>query len=61
MAGQSFELAPGLGWANAVPDADGQVNLVLNGEPLQFAGSGYHDKVRSTSCLAVCCTLLLAR
>lgn len=46
-AGQSFELAPNLGWANAVPDARGTVDMTVNGERVQFSGFGYHDKVRS--------------
>lgn len=47
-SGLSFELAPGLGWANAVPDADAAVNLNVNGEAIMFTGgSGYHDKVRA--------------
>lgn len=45
-AGQSFVLAPGLGWANAVPDADSTVNLVVDGQTVSFSGTGYHDKVR---------------
>ena len=61
MAGQSFELAPGLGWANAVPDANGQVNLMLNGEPLQFNGSGYHDKVCTTSIWVIVSLSTLSR
>lgn len=45
-AGQSFELAPNLGWANAVPDARGTIDMMVNGESVKFSGFGYHDKVR---------------
>ncbi|GJE99301.1 hypothetical protein PsYK624_155540 [Phanerochaete sordida] len=40
----SFELSPGLGWANAIPDADATVNLLVLGNPVVFTGIGYHDK-----------------
>ncbi|KAH8891132.1 hypothetical protein GQ53DRAFT_865874 [Thozetella sp. PMI_491] len=35
---------PGVGWINAVPDADADVDLTVDGVPFLFAGIGYHDK-----------------
>lgn len=43
--GASFEYAPYLSWANAVPDSYADVDLVVNGTELSFTGSGYHDQV----------------
>ncbi|EKM52035.1 uncharacterized protein PHACADRAFT_150957 [Phanerochaete carnosa HHB-10118-sp] len=42
---QSFMLgsAP-FGWANAVPDANANVDIVINGTEVKFSGAGYHDK-----------------
>ena len=37
---------PGIGWANAVPDAKATVNFEVAGKKLAFSGVGYHDKVR---------------
>ncbi|KAK9480216.1 hypothetical protein V1514DRAFT_189721 [Lipomyces japonicus] len=37
-------LTPKLGWANAVPDAESHVDLIVGGEQLKFSGRGYHDK-----------------
>lgn len=34
-----------LGWANAVPDAQANININILGSSLNFQGSGYHDKV----------------
>lgn len=31
-------------WANAIPDADVTVDLVINGTTVSFEGIGYHDK-----------------
>jgi hypothetical protein len=42
-AGQSLEILPTLGWANAVPDAVGLVDLTVNGTNVKFSGAGYHD------------------
>ncbi|KAI1478990.1 hypothetical protein F4774DRAFT_426171 [Daldinia eschscholtzii] len=42
--GATEEVSPRLGWANAVPDADATVDLVIGGEHIQFTGNGYHDK-----------------
>jgi hypothetical protein len=44
--GSNLEIFPGVGWANAVPDADAVVDLTINGRKLSFSGVGYHDKVR---------------
>lgn len=42
---QNTLVAPNLGWAAAIPDADGTVNLTVYGTPVQFQGPAYHDKV----------------
>ncbi|KAJ7255135.1 hypothetical protein B0H12DRAFT_1114271 [Mycena haematopus] len=42
--GQTLEVGPNVGWANAIPDAASTVNLTIGGIPLAFSGSGYHDK-----------------
>ncbi|KAL4957610.1 hypothetical protein BDW69DRAFT_200454 [Aspergillus filifer] len=42
--GQDMQLAPNIGWANAVPDAISDVHLTVYGQPLDFTGMGYHDK-----------------
>jgi hypothetical protein len=44
-AGQKLEIMPGVGWANAIPDSQGTVNLDIGGSRLDFTGYGYHDKV----------------
>ncbi|KAL4923582.1 uncharacterized protein BDV17DRAFT_301670 [Aspergillus undulatus] len=43
-AGQDMQLAPHIGWANAVPDAASEVHLSVGGRRLDFTGIGYHDK-----------------
>ena len=43
--GQTMLLAPHIGWSNAIPDADADVDLTILGSKLQFTGSAYHDKV----------------
>ncbi|KAJ6457615.1 hypothetical protein C8R45DRAFT_844134 [Mycena sanguinolenta] len=43
-AGRTLEIAPNIGWANAVPDAASVVNLTISGTHIAFGGSGYHDK-----------------
>ncbi|KAJ6457628.1 hypothetical protein C8R45DRAFT_563619 [Mycena sanguinolenta] len=43
-AGQTLEVGPGIGWANAIPDAASVVNLKISGTQLAFSGSGYHEK-----------------
>ncbi|KAL4963061.1 uncharacterized protein BDV14DRAFT_95822 [Aspergillus stella-maris] len=43
-AAQGMQLAPGIGWANAVPDAISDVHLTVYGQNLDFTGIGYHDK-----------------
>ena len=42
----SLEVLPGVGWANAIPDAETTVNVTIFGSELSFVGTGYHDKVR---------------
>ncbi|KAJ3543380.1 hypothetical protein NM208_g3607 [Fusarium decemcellulare] len=42
--GDSLEVMPGIGWVNAVPDADVTVDLRIHGMPFKFLGIGYHDK-----------------
>ncbi|KAL4863648.1 hypothetical protein BDV12DRAFT_177276 [Aspergillus spectabilis] len=44
VAGQSLEIMPHVGWANAIPDAVSTVELTVGGHPLTFTGIGYHDK-----------------
>ncbi|MCJ1473861.1 hypothetical protein MMC13_002514 [Lambiella insularis] len=43
-AGQDMTIMPGVGWANAVPDAAATVELDVNGTSVNFSGVGYHDK-----------------
>lgn len=43
--GGDLLLAPGVGWVNAMPDADATVYFNLSGTVVEFSGSGYHDKV----------------
>jgi hypothetical protein len=38
-------VAPNIGWSNAIPDAVGDVDFVVNGEAFNFHGSAYHDHV----------------
>jgi len=41
---ESMQVAPGLGWSNAVPDATGSANFVFFDKfRLKFIGRGYHD------------------
>ncbi|EKM52038.1 uncharacterized protein PHACADRAFT_262489 [Phanerochaete carnosa HHB-10118-sp] len=44
-AGQPLVLgtAP-FGWANALPDANASVDIVINGTQVNFTGVGYHDQ-----------------
>ena len=42
---------PGIGSANAVPDAKATVDFDIAGTKLAFEGVGYHDKVRIWRCL----------
>lgn len=44
---QSLEIAPHIGWTNAIPDSKGTVNFNIKGADLQFEGSAYHDQVSS--------------
>lgn len=37
-------LMPGIGWANAIPDAKATVHFEVGGKKLAFSGVGYHDK-----------------
>ncbi|KAG8162437.1 hypothetical protein KVR01_008202 [Diaporthe batatas] len=43
-AGVSEDLFPNVWWANAVPDSDASVDLVIDGEEYHLQGYGYHDK-----------------
>ncbi|KAJ7446110.1 hypothetical protein FB451DRAFT_1188870 [Mycena latifolia] len=43
-AGQNLEVGPHIGWSNAIPDAVSVVDLRIDGTPLVFKGTGYHDK-----------------
>ncbi|KAH6985119.1 hypothetical protein EDB80DRAFT_822716 [Ilyonectria destructans] len=42
--GQSEEVVPNIGWANAQPDATAAADFVIDGTKLCFTGNGYHDK-----------------
>ncbi|KAL3476560.1 hypothetical protein BJX99DRAFT_246756 [Aspergillus californicus] len=44
VAGQDMQIAPHVGWANAIPAAAATVQLVILGEAFEFTGIGYHDK-----------------
>lgn len=44
-----MEILPGVGWANSIPDADVTVNITVHGSTLSFIGTGYHDKVPTTT------------
>ncbi|KAL2817599.1 hypothetical protein BJX63DRAFT_440738 [Aspergillus granulosus] len=44
MAGQNQQIAPHIGWANAMPEAEADVQLNVRGKELSFTGLGYHDK-----------------
>ncbi|TVY82420.1 Tyrosinase family protein asqI [Lachnellula suecica] len=44
VAGQTMEVAPNIGWSNAVADAVGEVDMTILGEELKFTGVAYHDK-----------------
>ncbi|PYH71174.1 uncharacterized protein BO88DRAFT_451848 [Aspergillus vadensis CBS 113365] len=41
---RALGLGEGLGWVSMVPDSHAMVDLVVDGEKLQFMGFGYHDK-----------------
>ncbi|EEU33822.1 uncharacterized protein NECHADRAFT_89104 [Fusarium vanettenii 77-13-4] len=42
--GLSEEVVPGVGWANAMPDAEGEVKFQIGDHHMSFTGYGYHDK-----------------
>lgn len=42
--GQTELLFPHVYWSNAIPDAAGSVDLLVNGTRHSFRGVGYHDK-----------------
>lgn len=42
--GQSEEVIPHLGWANAHPDAEARTEFLVNGTKISFTRMGYHDK-----------------
>jgi hypothetical protein len=37
-AGQKLEIMPNVGWANAITDTQGSVNLEIRGSKLDFPG-----------------------
>ncbi|GKZ24344.1 hypothetical protein AbraIFM66951_011125 [Aspergillus brasiliensis] len=41
---RALGLGEGLGWVGIVPDSHATVELVVDGEKVQFTGRGYHDK-----------------
>ncbi|KAF2099636.1 hypothetical protein NA57DRAFT_55587 [Rhizodiscina lignyota] len=41
--GQTLEVAPNLGWENAVPGATANVKVNIQGTPVEFTGIGYQD------------------
>ncbi|KAL3260547.1 hypothetical protein ABHI18_004481 [Aspergillus niger] len=41
---RALGLGEGLGWVSMVPDSHATVDLMVDGEKLQFTGYGYHDK-----------------
>ncbi|KAJ5999004.1 hypothetical protein N7451_006814 [Penicillium sp. IBT 35674x] len=43
-AGVEEQIITGVGWANAVPDANATVSLQINETSMSFEGYGYHDK-----------------
>ena len=43
--GTSMVSSPKIGWSNAVPDADAEIDFEIQGSPLAFTGVGYHDHV----------------
>lgn len=43
--GASLDDAEHILWINLVPDAVASVDIKVNGTPVNFKGSGYHDKV----------------
>ncbi len=45
VSGQNLEVGPNIGWSNAVPDATGEIEFLVNGCSLLFSGAAYHDKV----------------
>ncbi|CEL04908.1 hypothetical protein ASPCAL06032 [Aspergillus calidoustus] len=44
VAGQNLQIAPNIGWANAVPDAEATVHFTIHDQPFEFTGIGYHDQ-----------------
>ncbi len=42
--GENMSVAPEIGWANAVPDGDADVDFTIVGMKVAFKGVGYHDK-----------------
>jgi hypothetical protein len=44
-ARENMMVAPHIGWANAVPDAEADVDMILEGTKVTWKGVGYHDKV----------------
>ncbi|KAL3457338.1 hypothetical protein BJX64DRAFT_280677 [Aspergillus heterothallicus] len=50
--GQNLQIAPHIGWANAVPDAEATVEFIVNGQRFEFTGIGYHDQNFGSASLA---------
>lgn len=44
-AGQNMEVGPNIGWSNAIPDAEGEIDFTIDGSKLSFTGVAYHDQV----------------
>jgi hypothetical protein len=43
-SGQTELILPHVGWSNAIPDAAGTADLLINGTAVKFTGPAYHDK-----------------
>lgn len=43
--GSDLVVAPSVGWANALADADALVSLFVGGTAIDWSDIGYHDKV----------------
>ncbi|KAK6602625.1 hypothetical protein H4I95_06562 [Botrytis cinerea] len=43
-AGVEQQTVPGVGWANAIPDANATVSIHIHDTAISFEGYGYHDK-----------------
>jgi hypothetical protein len=50
-AGETMALMPQLGWSNAIPDAEAEVDFMVNGTRVKFNGVGYHDSKKPSRSL----------